>query len=90
MRPIKNYVLVKPFMADEMTENGLYIPEVARARSSKAKVVAVGNGTAKMKMEAKEGDIVIHIKDAGTPFVIDGEIHYLISQVDILSYISNN
>ena len=59
-------------------------------RSSKAKVIKVGNGTAKVKMEAKEGDIVFHIKGAGEPFVIDGEYYYLIRQNDILSYVSNN
>lgn len=90
MKPIKNYVLIKPFMADEITENGLYIPEMARQRSCKAKVVAVGNGTSKLKMDAKEGDVVFHIKDAGTEVIINGEPHYLISQVDILSYVSNN
>lgn len=90
MKPIKNFVLIKPFLADEMTENGLYIPESARARSCKAEVVAVGNGTAAMKMEAKKGDIIFHIKDAGTEFIIKGESHFLINQMDILSYVSNN
>jgi chaperonin GroES len=90
MTPIRDLVLVKPFMADEITEGGLYIPESARERSCKAQVVKVGNGTAKVKMEAKEGDVVFHIKGAGEPFVIDGEYYYLIRQNDILSYVSNN
>jgi chaperonin GroES len=90
MTPIRDLVLVKPFMADEITEGGLYIPESARERSSKAQIVKVGNGTAKIKMEAKVGDIVFHIKGAGEPFVIDGEYYYLIRQNDILSYVSNN
>jgi chaperonin GroES len=90
MTPIRDLVLVKPFMADEITEGGLYIPESARERSSKAEVVKVGNGTAKVKMEAKAGDVVFHIKGAGEPLVIDGEYYYLIRQNDILSYVSNN
>ena len=89
MTPIRDLVLVKPFMADEVTEGGLYIPENYRERSCKAQVVKVGNGTAKVKMEAKVGDVVFHIKGAGEPFVIDGEYYYLIRQNDILSY-SNN
>ena len=90
MTPIRDLVLVKPFMSDEITEGGLYIPENYRERSSKAQVVKVGTGTAKVKMEAKEGDIVFHIKGAGEPFVIDGDYYYLIRQNDILSYVSNN
>jgi co-chaperonin GroES (HSP10) len=53
MKPIRDFVLVKPFMADEITEGGLFIPEGFRERSSKAKVISVGRGTAKVKMEAK-------------------------------------
>ena len=90
MTPIRDLVLVKPFMADEVTEGGLYIPENYRERSCKAQVVKVGNGTAKVKMEAKEGDIVFHVKGAGDEFIIDGESFYLIRQNDILSYVSNN
>lgn len=43
-----------------------------------------------MKIEAKAGDVIFHIKGAGEPFVIDGEYYYLIRQNDILSYVSNN
>jgi len=84
MTPIRDLVLVKPFMADEITEGGLYIPENYRERSCKAQVVKVGNGTAKVKMEAKAGDIVFHIKGAGEPFVIDGEYYFLIREHDLL------
>lgn len=90
MKPIKNFVLIKPCPSDEVTEGGLFIPESARERSSKADVIAVGNGTAAMEMEAKPGDRIFHIKGAGTEFIIDGESHFLISQMDILSYVTNN
>jgi len=90
MKPIRDYVLVKPCEPDTMTEGGLYIPQYAMARSSKAVVIAVGNGTAKVEMEAKKGDMIFHIKGAGEEFIIDGESHFLIRHMDILSYVSNN
>ena len=90
MTPIRDYVLVKPCEPDTMTEGGLYIPQYAMDRSSKAVVVAVGNGTAKIEMEAKKGDMIFHIKGAGEEFIIDGESHFLIRHMDILSYVSNN
>ena len=40
-------------------------------------------------MEAKIGDTVIHIKDAGEEVIINDEPHYLIRQNDILSYVLN-
>jgi co-chaperonin GroES (HSP10) len=90
MKPIRDFVLVKPFMADEITEGGLFIPEGFRERSSKAKVISVGRGTAKVEMEAKKDDCIFHIKGAGEPVIIDNEIHFLIRQNDILAYFSNN
>jgi chaperonin GroES len=90
MKPIRDFVLVKPCVADEITEGGLFIPENYRERSSKAEVVSVGNGTSKIKMEAKKDDIVFHIKGAGEPIIINDEMHYLIRQNDILAYVSNN
>jgi len=90
MKPIRDYVLVKPCEPDAMTEGGLYIPINAMERSSKAVVVEVGNGTSKIQMEAKKGDMIFHIKGAGEEFIVNGESHYLIRHMDILSYVSNN
>ena len=90
MKPIRDFVLVKPCEPDNVTEGGLFIPSTAMARNNRAIVVAVGNGTAKVKMEAKKGDMIIHVKNAGEHVIINGESHYLIRHMDILSYISNN
>ena len=89
-KPLRDLVLVKPCATSEVTEGGLFIPESARERSSKAIVVETGNGTSKIKMEAKKGDIVFHVKGAGDMFLLNDEPHYLIRQGDILSYVQNN
>jgi co-chaperonin GroES (HSP10) len=89
MKPLRDLVLVKPCAPDNVTEGGLFIPTNAQGRSSRAIVVEVGNGTSKIKMEAKVNDTVIHIKDAGEEIIINGEAHYLIRQNDILSYVLN-
>lgn len=90
MTPLRDFILIKPCPADEVSEGGLFIPESARERSSKAEIVKVGRGTKNIKMEAKEGDIIFHVKGAGDEFIVNGEPHYLIRQVDILSYVTNN
>jgi co-chaperonin GroES (HSP10) len=66
------------------------LPEGYRERNCKAKVISVGKGTAKIKMEAKKDDIVFHIKGAGEPIILDNELVFLIRQNDILAYASNN
>jgi co-chaperonin GroES (HSP10) len=90
MKPIRDFVLVKPFAPEEVTEGGLFLPEGFRERNCKAKVVSVGRGTAKVKMEAKENDVVFHIKNAGEPIIVNNEIHFLIRHSDILAYALNN
>ena len=89
MTPLRDLVLVKPCAPDNVTEGGLFIPTNAQARNNRAVVVEVGKGTSKIEMEAKAGDMVIHIKDAGEEVIINGEAHYLIRQNDILSYVLN-
>lgn len=90
MKPIRDMVLVKPFAPEEITEGGLYLPEGYRERNCKAKVISVGRGTAKVKMEAEKDDVVFHIKGAGEPIILDNELVFLIRQNDILAYASNN
>jgi co-chaperonin GroES (HSP10) len=90
MKPIRDMVLVKPFAPEEITEGGLFLPEGYRERNCKAKVISVGRGTAKVKMEAKTDDVVFHIKGAGEPIILDNELVFLIRQNDILAYASNN
>jgi len=87
MQPLHNLILVKPCVADEVTEGGLFIPETARGRSSKAVVVEISKNK---KIQSKVGDTIIHVKGAGTEVLINDEPHYLMPEIDILSYVTNN
>ena len=49
------------------------------------KVVAVGPGTADIKMEVKEGDTVLYGKYAGTEINVDGTDYLIMKQSDILA-----
>jgi co-chaperonin GroES (HSP10) len=90
IKPIRDMVLVKPFAPEEVTEGGLFLPEGYRERNCKAKVISVGRGTAKVKMEAKKDDVIFHIKGAGEPVILNNELVFLIRQNDILAYAIND
>jgi len=77
-------VLVKPEAAEEKTASGIFIPESAKEKPLKGKVVLVGEAKKDEPMEAKAGDLVLYGKYAGTELNIDGEDYLLISQNDIL------
>lgn len=90
MKPIRDFVLVKTFAPEEITEGGLFLPEGYRERNCMAKVISVGRGTAKVKMEAKKDDVIFHIKGAGEPVILNNELVFLIRQNDILAYAIND
>jgi len=77
-------VLVKPETAEEKTASGIIIPESAKEKPLKGKVVLVGEAKKDESMEVKTGDLVLYGKYSGTELNIDGEDYLLISQNDIL------
>lgn len=78
IRPIKNNVVVKPFPSDEKSEGGIFVSEAHRAVSQKVKVIAVGDGTKKLPMNWREGDVAFRVKDSGEEILINGEIHFIV------------
>ena len=73
--------------AETTTASGLIIPDSAKEKPAAGKVVAVGPGTAEVKMEVKVGDEVLYGKYAGTELNIDGESYLMMAQRDILAVV---
>ena len=87
VKPLSDRVLVKPNPAEEMTASGLIIPDTAKEKPLAGKVVAVGPGTAEIKMEVAVGDEVLYGKYAGTEVAIDGVDYLIMAQKDILAVV---
>ena len=85
IKPLSDRVLIVPAPAEEKTAGGLFIPDTAKEKPLVGKVVAVGPGTAEVKMELKEGDKVLYGKYAGTEIHFDGEDYLIMKQSDILA-----
>ena len=87
IKPLGDRVLIKRFEAEEKTKSGIVLPGNAKEQPQMAEVLAVGPGTAEVKMEVKEGDKVIFSKYAGNDIKMDGEDVILMSQKDILAIV---
>ena len=85
IKPLSDRVLVLPNAAEEKTAGGLFIPDTAKEKPLMGKVVAVGPGTADIKMEVKEGDTVLYGKYAGTEIKVDCTDYLIMKQSDILA-----
>ena len=62
IKPLADRVLVQIEEVQEKTASGLYIPQTAQEKTQIGVVVAVGEGTDKVKMSVKAGDRVMHDK----------------------------
>jgi len=76
-KPLADRVLVEPEAAEEKTASGIIIPDTAKEKPQKGKIIAVGDGTTDHKMNVKVGDRVLYGKYSGTELTIE-DIDYLI------------
>ncbi len=87
VKPLADRVLIQPTAAEEVTASGIIIPDSAKEKPLRGKVIAVGNGTKDEEMVLKEGDEVLYGKYAGTELTIDGEKLLIMTQKEVLAVI---
>ena len=89
LKPLSDRVIVKQTEAEEKTKSGIYLPDAAKEKPTKGKVIAVGPGKLDDKGKAMEigvrtGDSVYYGKYAGTDIEVDGEKFVILRETDIL------
>lgn len=87
IKPLADRVLVEPAAAEEKTAGGIIIPDTAKEKPQKGKIVAVGPGKKDEPMTVKVGDQVLYGKYAGTEITIDGENYLIMRESDIVAVI---
>lgn len=88
IKPLADRVLIKPDKAEEKSAGGIIIPDSAKEKPLKGKVIAVGKGTKDEAMELKEGNEVLYGKYAGTEIEIEGEKLMIMRQSDVLAFLN--
>ena len=83
--PLHDRVLVKPAAAEEKTAGGIIIPDTAKEKPQRGKVVAVGTGKKDEPMTVKVGDEVLYGKYAGTELSHDGSEYLIMRESDIFA-----
>ena len=84
MKPINDRVVVEPAQAEEKTAGGIIIPDTAKEKPQRGKVVAVGPGKKDHKMTVSKGDIVLYGKYAGQELNYEGHDYLIMREDDIL------
>ncbi len=92
VRPLNDRVLVKRLEEETKTAGGIYIPDSAKEKPTRGRVVAVGNGRLDDKgnrrsLDLKKDDEVLFGKYAGTEIKFDGQELIIMREEDILAVI---
>ena len=82
IKPLADRVLVLPAPAEEKTIGGIIIPDSAKEKPLKGKVIAIGNGTKDEEMVVQPDDTVLYGIYAGTEIELDGEKYLIMKQSD--------
>jgi len=85
LEPLGDRVIVKRMDEEAEMQHGLHVPEIAQVKSSKGRVVAVGEGrligNAIVPLPLEVGDIVLFSKYGATEISLDGD-EYLLLRFD--------
>ena len=87
VKPLADRVIIEPSAAEETTSGGIIIPDTAKEKPKKGKVVAAGSGKKDEPVTVKVGDHVLYGKYAGTEIQIEGQDLLIMRESDILAIV---
>ncbi len=82
-KPLADRVLVEPAPAEQKTASGIIIPDNAKEKPLKGKVVAIGEGKKDEPMTLRVGDEVLFGQYSGTEIKINGSAYLIMRESDI-------
>lgn len=88
IRPLHDRIIVQRLAEEERTRGGIIIPDTAKEKPQKGKVISTGKGRVTddgkvLPLEVKPGDQVLFGKYAGTEFKMEGEEFLMMREDDI-------
>ena len=79
LKPLGDRLIVRAIEEEETTASGIVLPDTAKEKPQKGKVIAVGDGKVnedtgkRTPLDVAEGDEVLYSKYGGTEIKVDGE-----------------
>ena len=93
LKPLGDRLIVKAVEEDETTASGIVLPDTAKEKPQKGKVLAVGDGKIdddgkRIPLDVAEGDEVLYSKYGGTELV-DGDDLLVLRESDVLAKVQS-
>ena len=92
IKPLGNRVVVEPEEQEDMTSGGIVLPETAKEKPQKGKILATGPGERdddgkRIPLDVKEGDNVLFAKYSGTEIKLDDKKVLILRESDLLAIV---
>jgi chaperonin GroES len=94
LKPLGDRLIVQPIEEEETTASGIVLPDTAKEKPQKGKVVAVGDGKwdedgeKRIPLDVAEGDEVLYSKYGGTEVTVEGDEVLVLRESDVLAKVS--
>jgi chaperonin GroES len=91
LKPLGDRLIVKAIEEEETTVSGIVLPDTAKEKPQKGKVVAVGDGSwdddgeKRIPLDVSEGDEVLYSKYGGTEIKVNGDELLVLRESDVLA-----
>ena len=92
LKPLGSRVVVEPVEQEEVTAGGIVLPETAKEKPQKGKVLSIGPGERdddgeRIPMDVSVGETVLYAKYAGTEIKIEGQKLLILKESDLLAIV---
>ena len=91
LKPLGDRLIVEAIEEEETTASGIVLPDTAKEKPQRGKVVAVGegnwdeDGAKRIPLDVAEGDEVLYSKYGGTEINVDGDDLLVLRESDVLA-----
>ena len=93
LQPLGDRLIVQVIEEEETTVSGIVLPDTAKEKPQRGRVLAVGPGPRDedgeyIKMDLEEGDEVLYSKYGGTEIEVEGEDLLVLRESDVLAKVA--
>ena len=94
LKPLGDRLIVKAVEEEETTASGIVLPDTAKEKPQRGKVLAVGDGKLnedsgkRTTLDVSEGDEVLYSKYGGTVITVDGDALLVLRESDVLAKVA--
>jgi chaperonin GroES len=93
LKPLGDRLIVQAVDEEETTASGIVLPDTAKEKPQRGKVLAVGDGKVeedgkRIPLDVAEGDEVLYSKYGGTEIKVDGEDLLVLRESDVLAKVT--